>query len=58
VVKSERFKGKTHSIYWDGKQVYDPNTETKDGRPLSSYDVKFFWPVMKLESEVKDRNCV
>ena len=46
-VKSERFDGKGHAIYWDGKQVWDPNPESPDGRALSSYCVEFWWPLIR-----------
>lgn len=42
-VKSERFEGAEHVIYWDAKQVWDPNPDTEDGRPLTSYQVIDAW---------------
>jgi len=47
VVKSERLEGKLHAIYWDGKQVWDPNPDAKDGRPLSEYDKEIWWPIVQ-----------
>ncbi len=46
-VRSERREGKGHAIYWDGKQVWDPNPDTSDGRPLSSYQIDLWWPLLR-----------
>jgi hypothetical protein len=51
VVESERFPDKTHVIYWDGKQVWDPNPETPDGRPLSSYEIECLFPLVEWDKE-------
>ena len=39
VVVSERYPDKTHAIYWDGYQIYDPSPSVKDGRDIKTYDV-------------------
>ena len=38
-VVSERYPEKTHAIYWDGNQIYDPHPEVEDGRDIRTYDV-------------------
>ncbi len=46
VVRSSRFEGKFHAIFWDGHKVYDPNPEMQDDPPLSLYMVDCFYPFM------------
>ena len=49
VVESEtKPKPNTHTLYWDGKQIYDPNPLTENGRPLNSYKVINVLPINKL----------
>lgn len=38
-VVSERKPDKTHAIYWDGYQIYDPSPLVEDGRDIKTYDV-------------------
>jgi hypothetical protein len=38
-VVSERMPDKVHAIFWDGKQIYDPHPEAKNGRDIKTYDV-------------------
>ena len=38
-VKSENYPGINHAIYWNGKQVYDPNPKVLDGRPPTDYKI-------------------
>jgi hypothetical protein len=47
-VKSERLPGKSHAIYWDGNQVFDPNPIAQDGRPITDYEVLGWWPLFKM----------
>lgn len=50
VVKSQRFEGKNHAIFWDGKEVFDPNPEVKgNGLPLEKYDIIFWFPIYEIE---------
>lgn len=49
VVKSEKHPGRTHAIFWSGYRVYDPNKDTSDDRPLESYDIERFYPMMLTE---------
>ncbi len=48
IVESERFKDKTHAIYWDGNKLYDPNKDTKKTK-IQEYDVIGFYPIMRTE---------
>ena len=48
VVKSETFKGFYHVIYWDKKQVWDPNPNVKDGRPRSDYKILYWKPIYNM----------
>lgn len=49
VVKSHRFKGMQHVIYWDGKKVLDSNPNIKgDGLFLEEYKVLTWFPIIKL----------
>ncbi len=58
-VKSERCYWAGHAIYWNGRQVFDPNPEVLDGRPLSDYKIKVWTPVIKMiekdEYDVSDK---
>ncbi len=47
VVKSERFPGIMHAVYWDGKVVRDPNPEAADERSIDEFDVIIWSPVTK-----------
>ncbi len=49
VVEGELNGESEHAIYWDGKQIWDPNPMTKNGRPLGSYKIKRYYPIFKLE---------
>lgn len=49
VVKSMRFKGLQHAVYWDGEKVLDSNPDIKeDGLPLEQYEVLLWFPIIKL----------
>jgi len=39
VVVSERYPNKTHALYWDGYQIYDPSPLVENGRDIKTYDV-------------------
>lgn len=50
VVKSQRFKGMEHVVYWTGSQILDSNPEIKNaGLPLSEYDIVAWFPIVKFE---------
>lgn len=51
--QSERFPGKEHALYWDGKKVWDPNPDVLDGRPLPEYKINFWWPLLKSSDGAK-----
>lgn len=38
-----------HAIYWDGKQVYDPNPMSANDRPLNSYKILMYYPILDIE---------
>jgi hypothetical protein len=46
-VKSESNSDLTHAIFWNGKQVYDPNPMVRNGRPLTDYEVLKIYPFTK-----------
>lgn len=46
-VKSMRREGKSHSVYWDGCQVLDPNPEIKEILPLESYELLAWEPLIR-----------
>ena len=49
VVKSMRFKGMTHVVYWDGEKILDPNPNIKeDGLPLEKYEIISWFPIVKF----------
>lgn len=48
VVQSENHENKKHAVYWDGKNVWDPNPTAADNRPLSDYQIYFWYPILKL----------
>lgn len=39
-VVSERDPKKTHAIYWDGEQIYDPHPYVENGRDIKTYNVR------------------
>lgn len=46
VVDSEtRGGGKPHSLYWDGIKIWDPNPQSEDLRPHTSYDIQGWYPI-------------
>ena len=49
VVKSKRFKGMEHAVYWDGERFLDPNPILKqDGLPLKEYEIIAWFPIIKF----------
>lgn len=48
IVKSEDGLSE-HAIYWDGKQVWDPNPMVQNGRDLNKYKILTWYPIIKLE---------
>jgi len=46
-VESEAGEPMGHAIYWDTKQVWDPNPMTPNGRSLDSYKIKRIYPIIK-----------
>ena len=44
-VESERFENTEHLIFWNGRQVFDPNPFVEDGRPLTDYNIINWWPI-------------
>ena len=49
VVKSQRFKGMEHVVYWTGSQILDSNPEIKtSGLSLSEYDIVAWFPIVKF----------
>jgi hypothetical protein len=49
IVKSKRFPEQDHCIFWDGTQVWDPNPDVEDDKPLSSYFIKRVIPLTMFE---------
>ena len=47
IVKSEINNAMPHAIYWDGKQIYDPNPLVENGRPFSDYKILTITPFTK-----------
>ena len=49
LVKSKRFKGLVHAVYWNGERVLDPNPLIKkDGFPLEEYKIIAWFPIVKF----------
>lgn len=49
VVKSHRFPGMPHSVYWDGEKIFDSNPLVEgDGLPLEDYEVIYWMPIYKV----------
>lgn len=50
-VDSENYPEKMHWVFWDGKNILDPNPATPDARPLSDFDGTIYdWlPLVKIE---------
>lgn len=42
-------EGVEHAIYWNGKQVYDPNPMSANDRPLNSYKILMYYPILDIE---------
>ena len=68
IVKSQRFKGVTHAVYWDGEKILDPNpTIEGDGLPLEKYEILSWFPIVQFwvngkiclkSKEVKDEGKI
>jgi len=56
IVKSETNPEYAHAIYWDGKQVWDPNPVVEDGRPISDYEIYRWFPIIKAEDKTPENN--
>jgi len=49
IVKSMRFPGKEHVVYWNGFEILDSNPDVKTaGLPLSDYDIVAWFPISKF----------
>lgn len=49
VVKSKRFRGVEHAVYWNGKKILDPNPKIKeDGLSLKEYEIISWFPIVKF----------
>jgi len=49
IVKSKRFKGMEHAVYWNGEKILDPNPTLKeDGLPLKEYEIISWFPIIKF----------
>lgn len=51
IVDSETRSGIEHSVYWDTKQVLDPNPLVLNPRKLSSYKIMNVFPICKLDQD-------
>lgn len=40
--------GELHAVYWDGQNVWDPNPTAADNKPLSEYNIFFWYTLLKL----------
>lgn len=47
LVKSDRRPGMTHSVYWDGDKVHDPNPEVEGHLDLSEYEIELWYPLVR-----------
>jgi hypothetical protein len=52
IVESENYPGLTHAIYWDGKELHDPVSETLKTH-IGEYNVLGFYPLMKTHERHK-----
>jgi len=52
-VKSERFEGMLHCVFWDGEKVLDPNPNVNRFRKLEEYNIMEFWPLLATEEVYK-----
>lgn len=58
IVKSQRFKGMEHVLYWTGSEILDPNPEIKTpGLPLSEYDIVAWYPISKFSDAGELKKC-
>ena len=51
VVDSETRSGVEHAIYWNSKEVFDPNPDADSQRPLSSYKIISVFPINHLDQD-------
>ena len=49
VAESKNYPNGTHALYWNGKEVCDPNPTVKDGRPLSDYKIISWFPLNEIK---------
>jgi hypothetical protein len=57
-VKSQRFPGKLHSVFWTGKEVLDPSPLRKGPQKIEDYEVTEFWPLLVTEKQAEGRGLV
>lgn len=48
VKSSENFE---HALYWDGRQLWDPNPSSRDGMDPLSYTIVGWWPLIQLRGK-------
>lgn len=48
VVESQRLEGKNHLVFWDGKNIRDPNPEKNEVETIQGYKVKEWTPLTFL----------
>lgn len=49
VVESQSDPTKEHAIYWDGKQIYDPNPLVPNGMNLNKYKILRWFPIINFK---------
>ena len=48
-VKSERFLGKEHWVFWDGEKIFDPSPLSPKCREISEYKIVDYFPLIVTE---------
>ncbi len=48
VCKSGNYEGAEHALYWDGKMIHDPSPYIENGKPISYYELLFWYPINKI----------
>lgn len=51
-VKSERFKDKLHSVFWDGKKIHDPSPLVLKLRDINTYKIVEYWPLIMTQQHL------
>jgi len=51
VVTSDALVGCTHAVYWDGKNVCEPNPSVREHRPMNEYEISHILLIWEYDKD-------